>query len=52
MTWPQYVLIAWFIYAALTVVASVGKPREPIAPDVAAVSLIITVGLVWLVVLA
>lgn len=52
MSWPQIVLIAWFALGALLIIANVGKQRTPGTPGAAAVSVVITAGLIWLVTIA
>lgn len=52
MSVAQYVLLAWFAFSAFTLVSSVGKPRKPLEPQVAAFGVLITAVLAGLVVLA
>lgn len=52
MNWPKYVLLVWFALSAILMVAGVGKPRTPLTPNVAVVSLLLLAGLAWLVVIA
>lgn len=50
MTWQQWALVVWFCLAALTVVAQIGRPREPVTNGQAMLSLIFLGTLVALVV--
>jgi hypothetical protein len=52
MTWPKYVLLAWYAVAALITVGTVGKPRQPLKPSTAAMSLVLVGGMCALVVIA
>lgn len=50
MTWQQWTLVVWFCLAALTLVAQIGRPREPVTNGQAMWSLIFLGALVALVV--
>jgi len=52
MSIAKYVLLAWYAINVLMTVAAIGKPKQPITPGVAAISLFIFGGLCWLVVIA
>jgi len=45
MNWFLYALAAWNILGALTVVATVGKPRGPITPGLAVILVAINLGI-------
>ena len=36
MNWSDWVLVGWLLLGAVSVVSVVGKPRKPLAPEVAA----------------
>ena len=50
MTWPKIVLIAWIALSALVTIATIGKPRKTMTPDVAVGAVIIDAILIALVV--
>ena len=50
MTWQQWTLVVWSCLVALTVVAQIGRPREPLTNGEAMWSLIVLGALVMLVV--
>jgi hypothetical protein len=52
MTWPKYVLLALYAASAILTVAWIGKPRKPTTPGVAALTLVFSAMLAWLVVIA
>lgn len=52
MTWPKILLLAFYAYTSIVVVANIGKPRKPTTPGVAVGALVIAGGLATLVVLA
>ena len=52
MSIAKYVLLAYYAIAALLIVSSIGKPKTPTTPAVAAASLVLMGALCWLVVLA
>lgn len=52
MSWPKYVLLAWWTFSCLLVVGKIGKPQRPTTPAVAVGSLVIFAILATLVVLA
>ena len=52
MTWFGWALAGWFAYGAVTMVARVGKPREPIAPIPAAIGVIVSALLIVLVLIS
>ena len=52
MNWPKIALLAYLTLGALLTVAQVGKPREPITPGVATLTLILTGACAWGVVIA
>lgn len=39
-------LVAYFAFGSISVIAMIGKPRKPIAPDVAIVNLVIAMMIV------
>lgn len=51
MTWFDYVLIALWIFSMLVSVATIGKPRTPTTPNVAAyivaLDFLLVAGLLW-----
>ena len=51
MTAFDYFLTGWLMFGMVVTVTNVGKPRKPLEPGVAAVSAVITFGLIaWLLV--
>ncbi|WP_161500839.1 hypothetical protein [Embleya scabrispora] len=46
MTWFLYGLAAWWTLSVLLVIASVGKPRQPLTAPMAAVLTILNFGLI------
>jgi len=50
VTWPKIVLIAWLALSVLMTIATIGKPRKTMTPDVAVAVVIIDAILVALVV--
>ena len=42
----DWFLVAWWIFGATMVIARVGKPQKPTQPGAAAVSTLITLGLI------
>lgn len=52
MSAPKIILLVWFALAALTVIANIGKKREPATPSSAVIALILSGVLATLVVLA
>ena len=49
MAWQQIVLIAFLILGMLSSISIVGKPREPVAPGIAAWGTIINLILIGLI---
>ena len=49
---PTYILLAWFAVSVLVTVSTIGKPRKPLDPGIAAASLVITGVLAFLAVIA
>lgn len=41
MTWFDWALIGWLTLGAVSAVAFVGKPRQPIAPGVAVATVLV-----------
>lgn len=52
MSWPKYVLLAFQALGVLLTVGQIGKVRKPLTPNIAAVSLIVSGVVAWLVVIA
>lgn len=52
MNTAKYILLAWFAFSAFITVSTVGKPRKPLEPLTAALSLVIFGGIAFLVVIA
>ena len=52
MSWPKWVILSWYALSMLVIIAKIGKERKPITPPEAALSLIFTGALAWLVVIA
>jgi uncharacterized membrane protein required for colicin V production len=47
VTWFGIVFVAYLVVTALAVTFLIGKPREPISPGGAAITLIVNALLVW-----
>lgn len=41
MTWILWVVVAWLVISTVALVTQVGKPREPLTPEIAASSVVI-----------
>jgi hypothetical protein len=52
MSIPKYVLLAWLALSSVVGVVKIGKPVKVTTPGVAAIGLVITATLAWLVVIA
>lgn len=52
MSAAQYILIGWFVFAALATIAMVGKERQPLPPAGAVFNVIFYAGIILLVVAA
>lgn len=52
MNWQKWALIAWLTFGAIVSVTQIGKPKKPTTPGVAAISLVLTLGVIALVVTA
>lgn len=52
MTWPKWILLAFFALSVLSTVATIGKPRNATTPGLAVVSIVLTAVLAALVVTA
>ena len=52
MTWPKIVLLAFYAAGILVTISTIGKPRKPMEPGAAAIAVLITGALAWLVVIA
>ncbi len=52
LTWPKYVLLGLMLVSLLASAITVGKPREPISGGTFAVTILLTLSMAWLVVIA
>lgn len=50
--WAKWVLVGWLAFSALVTVSQIGKPRDPITPSVATVTVAVAAVLILLVVIA
>ena len=50
MAWQQWALVALIAASTLSVVGSIGRPREPLTPGVAVAVLVTNVLMIWAVV--
>lgn len=50
MPWQAWTLVVLYAYSALSMVARVGKPRKPIAPEEAACGVILAAVFIWAIV--
>lgn len=52
LTWPKYVLLGLMLVSLLASAVTVNKPREPLTGGTFAVSILLTMSMAWLVIIA
>lgn len=50
MKWQQWILVAWYVFSIVYTVATIGKPRPRVTPEVAAFAVVIIGALLALVI--